>query len=37
MSDELFNIMVLSTILIFGAGIFTCVVIFIASLLAFKN
>ena len=37
MSDELFNIIALSTILIFGAGLFAAVVIFVASLLAFKN
>jgi len=37
MSDELFNIIALSTILILGAGLFSAVVIFIASLMAFRN
>jgi hypothetical protein len=37
MSDEVFNIVMLSSILLFGAGIFTALILVFASMLAFKN
>lgn len=37
MSDDVFNLIVLMTLLFLGAGVFTGVVIYVAALLAFRN
>jgi len=37
MSDDLFNVVMLVTLLTLGVGVFTGVIIYVLALLAFKN